>query len=1130
MGLNQKFAGGMVAILVAVSSPLSLVRTASASPPQLAQITPNTVTGQLDENSETFEDGSYYNVHFLEGVAGENIRIDLISEDFDTYLILLDPEGVTISQSDDSGTGTNARIAMTLPKTGTYYIVASAYSIDEERNATGKYTLSLQLATSDEIVQHNYISQAESLNHEMFQLVESGRLIEAIPLADQILSIYHEYAEENLPNVAAIFSELAQTYNEQGFYTEAEYLYKQALAIRQSSLGTNHSLVAISLNNLAELYRDLGRYSEAKMLYEQALEIFQNALSTDHEYVGTSLNNLALLYQAQGRYDEAEILYQQALEIFQNAFDSDHPEVAKVLDNMAELYRNQGRYDEAEILYQQALEIFQNAFGLDHIDVAINLNNLALLYSSQGLYVQAETFQKQALEIFQIILRPNHPLIATNLNNLASLNHIQSRHSEAEVFYLQALEIRQADLGADHPSVATSLNNLASLYEDQNLYEEAEAYYRQALEIFRTTKGPNHPDVASIFNNLAHLYLAQGDFTQSVHHFSSSVQIEEQNLVLNMDALTETQRQAYISTLVGTTSAAVFLSLQTKDALSLGLETLLRRKGRVLEAGRTSFERFRQKFTLEDEALLDDFVALRRQLVTLTFNPPANLSPEQYRARLIEIETEANRLEKTLSQRSAAFRVDIQSVDVATVQAQIPTNAVLVEYVRYRPFDAQADRANRFGFPRYAAYLLFPNGRIEVMDLGDAAEIDAAVQSFVGLLQNRSAQFQRSAPVPTIREAEVEQVTGNIKELVFDPIAPYLQDTDHLLISPDGQLNLLPFEALQTEAGGEYLVQQYQISYLNSGRDLLKFDVIEPSQNPAVIVANPDYENASNSPLPDLGEGPGSVDAERLPEGWASRPSTPLRTRSLSGVVGAAAPEGLTNRRSTELSQLQVGPLPGTAAEAEAIRPLLPQAIFLTEADATENQIKSVQAPRILHIATHGFFLPDVELPEPSDLGSGLIASNDPLASSGRRGLVTENPLLRSGLALAGFNTRSSGNEDGVFTALEASQLNLFGTQLVVLSACETGLGEVANGEGVYGLRRAFALAGAETQLMSLWNVSDYGTQSLMARYYENLTAGMGRSEALRAVQLEMIEQGGEYSHPYYWAAFILAGDWRPME
>lgn len=224
-----------------------------------------------------------------------------------------------------------------------------------------------------------------------------------------------------------------------------------------------------------------------------------------------------------------------------------------------------------------------------------------------------------------------------------------------------------------------------------------------------------------------------------------------------------------------------------------------------------------------------------------------------------------------------------------------------------------------------------------------------------------------------------------------------------------------------------------------------------------------------------------------------------------------------TNRRSGDLSQLQVGPLPGTAAEAEALRSLLPNAAILTEAAATENAIKQVQAPRILHVATHGFFLPDVARPE----------ADGPLGSPSRP--MTENPLLRSGLTLAGFNARSSGDDDGVFTALEASNLNLFGTQLVVLSACDTGLGEVASGEGVYGLRRAFAIAGAESQLLSLWKVSDDGTQSLMSRYYEQLMAGMGRSEALRAVQLAMIAEGGEYSHPYYWSAFILAGDWKAL-
>ncbi|ASC70046.1 TPR repeat family protein [Halomicronema hongdechloris C2206] len=199
------------------------------------------------------------------------------------------------------------------------------------------------------------------------------------------------------------------------------------------------------------------------------------------------------------------------------------------------------------------------------------------------------------------------------------------------------------------------------------------------------------------------------------------------------------------------------------------------------------------------------------------------------------------------------------------------------------------------------------------------------------------------------------------------------------------------------------------------------------------------------------------------------------------------------------------------------------------EDTATENALKQVQAPRILHIATHGFFLEDHPISVAEERRGLSLAAADGLRALPRLTAPVENPLLRSGLALAGFNTRRSGDEDGVFTALEAANLNLFGTQLVVLSACDTGLGDIANGEGVYGLRRAFAIAGAESQLMSLWQVSDFGTQSLMARYYEKLMAGMGRSEALRAVQLEMIREGGRYSRPYYWAAFILAGDWRPL-
>ena len=526
------------------------------------------------------------------------------------------------------------------------------------------------------------------------------------------------------------------------------------------------------------------------------------------------------------------------------------------------------------------------------------------------------------------------------------------------------------------------------------------------------------------------------------------------------------------------------------EAAQLAFTTILRRKGRILDAVTNSFQRLRQNLSPDEQPILDEYTAAQSQLAALLYEDLNDKDWNTYHTQIESLQQEIEHLENDLARRSTDFQVETESIEIDAIQILIPDDAILMEFVSYEPIDLTTTPKEQRGNPRYAAYLLFPDGRIETIDLGDAAEIDAAIQSFVGLIQNRNAGLQRAGAAPTIRPDVVNQVTSDINTLVFDPIAPYLEDTDHLLISPDGQLNLLPFEALQPEAGGDYLIQQYQISYLNSGRDLLKFDLIEPSTNPAVIVANPDYEVADDTVV----------------------------------AQGRSTGDG---RRSTELNRFKVEPLPGTGAEAEAIRPLLPNADIHTEDEATENLLKSVQSPRILHIATHGFFLPDVERPETQEFTNFATFSDDrPFPTHA----LTENPLLRSGLALAGFNTRTSGSEDGVFTALEASQLNLFGTQLVVLSACETGLGDIANGEGVYGLRRAFALAGAESQLMSLWQVSDYGTQSLMARYYEKLTAGMGRSEALREVQLEMIEQGGQYSHPYYWAAFILAGDWRPLE
>jgi CHAT domain-containing protein len=314
-------------------------------------------------------------------------------------------------------------------------------------------------------------------------------------------------------------------------------------------------------------------------------------------------------------------------------------------------------------------------------------------------------------------------------------------------------------------------------------------------------------------------------------------------------------------------------------------------------------------------------------------------------------------------------------------------------------------------------------------------------------------------------------------------------------------LNLVPFAALVDEHD-QYLVERYSISYLTSGRDLLRLRETAASRQPPVVIADPQF--------------------------GAARPATPSAENA---------------RRSADMGRMQFSRLAGTAQEAAALGAELNGVRVLTREQATEAALKSIGGPRVLHVATHGFFLPD----QLHDFLEGGRGGAD--AASASR---AENPLLRSGVALAGANERSSaGGEDGILTALEAAGLDLWGTKLVVLSACETGLGEVKNGEGVYGLRRALVLAGSESQVMSLWQVADEATRDLMTAYYARLQAGEGRAEALRAVQLEMLRGGAregdgaqasrglggqaaekpaDRGHPFYWAAFIQSGEWKSLE
>jgi CHAT domain-containing protein len=245
---------------------------------------------------------------------------------------------------------------------------------------------------------------------------------------------------------------------------------------------------------------------------------------------------------------------------------------------------------------------------------------------------------------------------------------------------------------------------------------------------------------------------------------------------------------------------------------------------------------------------------------------------------------------------------------------------------------------------------------------------------------------------------------------------------------------------------------------------------------------------------------------------------------------GALAGEVKAESARSAVKELYFRFLPDAAQEGEALRSLLPGATLLTKRQATKAALSQMRSPRLLHIATHGFFLEDQNLTSAGERGAKALP-DDPeraLQRLERRGVGIESPLLRSGLALAGANEHKE-EDNGILTALEVTGLNLWGTKLVALSACDTGVGEVKNGDGVHGLRRALVLAGAETQVMSLWGVPDEATRELMVSYYRMLQRGQGRGEALRRAQLEILKKV-KWRHPYFWASFIQSGEWANLE
>jgi CHAT domain-containing protein/uncharacterized DUF497 family protein len=918
--------------------------------------------------------------------------------------------------------------------------------------------------------------------------------------------------ERQVYEARKLSTQVTQLYNA-GKYEEANALAVRALDLSEKALGRDHVYVAYLLYQLGLVQRSRSDLANAEASFQRALEINEKALGEEHPQTIDSISGLGLVARSRNDFARAGPIFEKTLALTEKVFGPEHPRVVTCLTSLAAFHVDMEDFAGGQRDLERALAIAERVYEPDDMVIARLLSNLGNVYRLEGDDARGEALLERALAILEKKLGPDHPFVADTLQNLGIIARERKDYARALAVYNRALAIRERALGADHPNVAALINNIANLQHASGDYAKELELQARVLDIAEKKVGPYHGLTLTSLSNTARAYAAAGDME---HALKFQTLLDERGEVAVASDLTigsERQKLSYIDSLSEDTDRSisfhVALAPDDQRAARLAALVLLQRKGRVLDAVADNMKALREHADADDQKLLDQLNSASSELAKLVLNGLQKRSPDEYQKQAAALEEEKERLEAEISARSAEFRAQSQPVTLAAVQAAIPSNAALVEFAVYRPYDPKAasDR-EAYGKPRYVAYVLRGQGDVLWRELGEAREMDARVDALRQALRDPQRR-------------DVRQLARAVDAQLMQPLRPLLGDATQLLVSPDGELNLLPFQALVDEQG-RYLVERYGFTYLTSGRDLLRLQVARESRSAPLVIANP----AFGEPAPEQ-KTDAAANARKLNAGAKERNAQATKEQTARATTKPDEPKArrrsVTDARS--LSELYFPPLVGTAEEADAIRKLFPEAHLLTGESATKSVLEQAVAPRILHVATHGFFL---QTPQ-------AVADARARASTTKPGTEataeSDNPLLRSGLALAGANRRGAAatTDDGILTALEASGLNLWGTKLVVLSACDTGLGEVHNGEGVYGLRRAFVLAGAETLVMSLWPASDYSTRNLMTGYYRNLKQGFGRGAALRQAQLEMLRRNPRL-HPFYWANFIQSGEWANLD
>lgn len=933
-----------------------------------------------------------------------------------------------------------------------------------------------------------------------------ARFDESEALFTQAIALLQQSAGEDDPDLFEMKGNLGQLYQNQGRYSEAETLFLQVWEYDRQTLGDEHPNTIIDLNNLAGIYRARGFYGKAEQAYQQALSNMIDVMGEKHPESISLMNNLALLLENQGLYDKSEPLFKTALRNAQAILGEKHPTTLALMNNLASLYESQGNFEKSEPLYFNTIIQNEAVYGKEHPNTIAGVNNLGYLYLIQQKYEKAEPLFKRVLENWEEKLGERHQKTLKALNNLARVYHKQGKLDEAETMFARALRLRKEVLGEKHPDVVRSMVDTAGLYISQNRNDDAENLLIETIALSEEILGDKHQYTFEAMIALAGLYEKTGQLDKALPTRLKAFDRRTDFFERVLWAAGENTRQAYIE--LHKPEQDRFLNLlatvNNKKAARLALHTSLKRKGLLLKISSEINKIIQMTHSPELAAKAEALNQKRKELASLTLSGPTDESPKEFRVKTASLEEELYELQAELGRASTIYHVTSKPVSVDKVFDNLDTADVLVDYLTYNDNGmkmmavvAQSDPEKCF------VWWNCKHNRIEMVPLGDLKPIQEMVTYFREAIQDEDAE-----------EEELLGTGSDIFAMIWEPLQDFIGDKKSIYIVPDSALHLLPFDAMIDE-NGNYMIQDYDLKILSSSRDLVVASLPD-AEGDFMILAGPDYdlddERVKSKKVAIRGKRSAVSNGMRVA-------SHGLRSLSFEPLDGAEL-EGKTIKKVSDAFEK----LEGAEEEGRGIQQVAKKgnanSVIYLQREAEEAQLRSIsRAPKMLHIATHGFFLQEEERLKKRllSLNRGGVMSTPPPG---------DNPLLRAGLAFAGINSNApflgelDTNNDGVLTAMEVLSLDLAGTQLVVLSACETGVGEIHAGEGVYGLRRSFQEAGVKSVVNSLWPVSDEGTRRLMTEFYTQMFKGVPAREALKIAQLALLDS--EWNHPYYWAPFVL--------